>query len=549
MLNHLTVRNFALIEHLNLDWQPGFTSITGETGSGKSILLAAIQLILGDRADFSVIGKAGDKSIVEAEFDLTKFNFNEFFAQHDLDYAPVTCIRREISKSGKSRAFINDTPVSLTVLRELTERLIHIHSQYNTLELKNKSSQLGFFDTLAGLDEQRETYTRVFRTFQTTEKRYQELIAALDTLQKQQDYARFQLEELASLCLDERTYDSISQEYQRVEHSGELSELIHRCSEGLTGDEGVVDQLRGIQVTIEKNTKHDPALAEWVDRINAVRVELRDLSDTMTDLLGKIELDPAKLLQLGEQLDAYNRALVKHRVSSQLELTALYDSFKEQVHQVDHSTEQIAELERELSRLRTQLDQLANELHRKRAESVAAIESEITTILTELKLPDTKLSCVLSQTEEFNAFGNTSFQFLFSANKGIPPVSIDRAASGGELSRVMLALQKMISYKRQLPTLFFDEIDTGVSGDVAQKIGKLLSNMSDDVQVIAITHLPQVAARAVKQLKVSKSSSEETTTTLVRYLSDEERVEEVARLMSGEQISAAAMANARELMN
>ena len=549
MLNHLTVRNFALIEHLNLDWQPGFTSITGETGSGKSILLAAIQLILGDRADFSVIGKAGDKSIVEAEFDLTKFDFNDFFTLHDLDYAPVSCIRREISKSGKSRAFINDTPVSLTVLRELTERLIHIHSQYNTLELKNKSSQLGFFDTLAGLDEQRETYTRVFRTFQTTEKRYQELIAALDTLQKQQDYARFQLEELASLCLDERTYDSISQEYQRAEHSGELSELIHRCSEGLTGDEGVVDQLRGIQVTIEKNTKHDPALAEWVDRINAVRVELRDLSDTMTDLLGKIELDPAKLLQLGEQLDAYTRALVKHRVSSQLELTALYDSFKEQVHQVDHSTEQIAELEKELSRLRTQLDQLANELHRKRAESVTAIESEITTILTELKLPDTKLSCVLSQTEEFNAFGNTSFQFLFSANKGIPPVSIDRAASGGELSRVMLALQKMISYKRQLPTLFFDEIDTGVSGDVAQKIGKLLSNMSNDVQVIAITHLPQVAARAVKQLKVSKSSSEDTTTTLVRYLSDEERVEEVARLMSGEQISAAAMANARELMN
>jgi len=549
MLNHLTIRNFALIEHLDLDWQSGFTSITGETGSGKSILLAAIQLILGERADFSVIGKAGDKSIVEADFDLTKFNFTSFFNQHDLDYFPVTCIRREIYKSGKSRAFINDTPVSLVVLKELTEKLIHIHSQYNTLELKSKASQLGFFDTLAGLDEQREKFTSLFRKYQSTEKQYHALLTSIDTLQKQQDYARFQMEELASLSLEERDYEAISQEFQRAEHSGELSELIHRSAEGLSGDQGIVDQLHSIQTTIEKHIKHDRTLTEWVDRISAVRIELRDLSATMTDLLGNIELDPAKLVHLGEQLDLYNRSLVKHRVSSQAELIDLYTSFQDQVQQVDESADQLTHLEKELHTLKQELTEHANHLHLKRVEAVAEIELEIKSILRELKLPDTDLTCHLNQSVEFNVFGNTNFQFLFSANKGIQPVSIDRAASGGELSRVMLALQKMISYKRQLPTLFFDEIDTGVSGDVAQKIGFLLANMSTDVQVIAITHLPQVAARAAKQLKVSKSSSADSTTTFVRYLSEEERVEEVARLMSGEEISAAAMANARELMN
>lgn len=549
MLQALRIRNFALIDRVELNLSGGFTAITGETGSGKSILLSALGLILGDRADFSVIGPESDKAIVEADFKIASFGLESFFRENDLDFAPETIIRREISSSGKSRAFINDTPVGLPVLRAFTEQLVNIHSQYNTLELKSRAYQLEVLDLLADLTPKRTEFSALYEEYQFKNKRLKELKHDLATQLQRQDYNRFQLNELEELELDSRNYSMIEEDLRKAENSGELLQSLQAIVAVVENDGQIADKLREVRPLLDRMKGVDSRLDELSTRIQSVMIELSDISSDASRMIDGIETDPQKIFDLSKQMDKFNHLLNKHNLQDQSGLMELRDRLEGEVQNVENGENAILQLEDELNHLETNLRQKAIELHSARTKAAADVAGRIQVILEELKLPNTRLDFVVNEREEFNQYGLSDVTILFSANVGIDTVPIERAASGGELSRVMLALQKLISEKRQFPTVLFDEIDTGVSGDVAQKIGNLLRNMGEHFQLLAITHLPQVAAKASHHMHVEKQLINNRTVTSVHFLDTNERVEEIARLMSGETITDAAMQNAKALMS
>ena len=549
MLQALRIRNFALIDRVELNLSGGFTAITGETGSGKSILLSALGLILGDRADFSVIGPESDKAIVEADFKIASFGLESFFRENDLDFAPDTIIRREISSSGKSRAFINDTPVGLPVLRAFTEQLVNIHSQYNTLELKSRAYQLEVLDLLADLTPKRTEFSAQYEEYQSKNKRLKELKHDLATLLQRQDYNRFQLNELEELELDSRNYSTIEEDLRKAENSGELQQALQAIIAVVENDGQIADKLREVRPLLDRMKGVDSRLDELSTRIQSVMIELSDISSDASRMIDGIETDPQKIFDLSKQMDKFNHLLNKHNLQDQSGLMDLRNRLEGEVQNVENGENEILQLEDELNHLETNLRQKAIELHSSRTKAASDVAGRIQVILKELKLPNTRLDFVVNEREEFNQYGLSDVTILFSANVGIDTVPIERAASGGELSRVMLALQKLISEKRQFPTVLFDEIDTGVSGDVAQKIGNLLRNMGEHFQLLAITHLPQVAAKASHHMRVEKQLINNRTVTSVHFLDTNERVEEIARLMSGETITDAAMQNAKALMS
>ncbi len=547
MLSSLRIKNFALIDQLELDLHKGFTALTGETGSGKSILLNALNLIMGERADFSVIGPLADKSVVEAGFNITDLQLEDFFVENDLDYDPNTIIRREISRNGKSRSFVNDTPVGLTTLRTLTEKLISIHSQYNTLELKNKNYQLNVLDTLTGLKKRVDGFT--IRYNQLLQKNRQ-----LDDIQNDnaksasdQDYIQFQLNELAQLSLDSIDYTALEREWNILENSEDLLKIYSALSSSV--EENISPQMRDIKTILDKLSQLDPTIGDLTSRWNSTLIELEDIANEASSKLESIENDPQRKFEIDQKLNVFNSILNKYNVKNQGELLQLQQHLTNSITKLADQSEEIQQLQHEIDRLRSELQSEANELHEQRVKEAVNVEKTLEAILYELKLPHTRLQFDLYKSDELNKFGNSSLELLFSANVGIPAVPIEKAASGGELSRVMLALQKMISEKQILPTVLFDEIDTGVSGDVAQKIGDLLNKMGANFQLLAITHLPQVAARASHHFKVEKSIQNDRANSSVRILSQHERVEEIARLMSGEEISLAAIENAKALMS
>jgi len=548
MIRSLSIENFALIDSVTIDFNSGFTVITGETGSGKSILLNALNLILGERANFSVIGNRGDKSTVEAEIDISGFGMEKFFNKNELDYFDQTIVRREIHKQGRSRAFINDTPVQLTILKEFTSQLVHIHSQYNTLELKDAHFQLKVLDVLAEAMEERETFRRRIEKYRDELKRLEDKKKRLSESLTQTDYNTFQLSELQSLNLDQINYDEIQQEAKQGEHADEIKNGLGDLKTVLSDEGGVKDQLNYIKSSLSKKLKFDPVLERLYERIASVLIEVEDLSEEAEQALEGVSFDPRKLDELIAQLDAYNRVMQKHGTQNQDELKDLMGSLSQ-------SSDNLEQLEREIELLTSDtekeletLQELARALHSKRLESIPAIESALKSALTELKLENTELSFRLAKEDELNTYGNSRLEILFSPNVGVAPVPVHQAASGGELSRVMLALQNLMSSRIQLRTVLFDEIDTGVSGDVAQKMGAMLKKMGAEMQVIAITHLPQVAAKGGQHLKVMKQIVDGISTTFVQELSAEDRVEETARLMSGDEISSAALENAKSLM-
>lgn len=549
MLHSLRIQNFALIEQIELKFEPGFTVITGETGSGKSILLHALNLILGERADFSVIGPVSEKAIVEAEFDIKEFQLENFFSENDLDQEKFTTIRREINTNGKSRAFINDTPVSLNVLKELTARLVNINSQYNTLELKNRTYQLDVLDTLAELKVKRADYTKKFSQYNDKKAKLSALKQSLSAALQQQDYNKFQLIELDELNLDTVNYSSIEIELKKVENGESLLQGFSSIISTLEDENQVIDKLQYLLSVLDKIKGVDGNIDDLSNRLNSVLIEIKDITSDTLRALDTVEIDPEKLAQLTESLNRYNHIVKKHNVLDQNELTNLRDKLDGELLDAEESQLQINKLEEELSLLEKDILLDANKLHEDRLKAVGNISRQLQSILEELKLPNTKLDFQLVKREELNSFGNTDVTLLFSANIGIDTVPIEKAASGGELSRVMLALQKLISEKKVLPTVLFDEIDTGVSGDVAQKIGALLQKMGSHFQLLAISHLPQVAAKAAHHFKVEKEIIGNRTITLVKTLNSEDRIEEIARLMSGEEITPAAMETAKALMN
>jgi len=548
MLLHLHIQNFALIDQVKLGLKNGFTALTGETGSGKSILLGALDLVLGERADFSSIGNNGDKAIVEAEFDLSKYDLTDFFKENDLDFYETTLIRREITKQARSRAFINDSPVSLSILKSLTERLIHIHSQHNTLEIRNANFQMEVVDVIGGLSKEKEVYAKDFKFWLNQKTEVKQLKEKLAVILQERDYSTFLLEELEELQLHSRDYAALEEELKRNENVDELKSTLNNIVTAVASEEGASVTLRTLKSILDRSKGMDKSIDDMSSRILSVLIELDDISEEASRYLDKVEVDPERLTELTILLDAYNRLLRKHNFVSQDQLKDLEDELSGKLNNTSSLEEKITQKEIALNILEENLFKKASVLHNKRVKASKLISKEVVGLLSELKMPDTKFVVDLKERKELALNGISEVKFLFSSNKGMEAVSIEKSASGGELSRLMLVLQQLISVKKQLPTIIFDEIDTGVSGDVAQKIGLLLNRMGENSQLIAITHLPQVAGKANSHIKVSKSDVKGKTQTQVQVLSDKEKVEEVARLMSGEEITEAALLNAKNLM-
>jgi len=548
MITSLRIENFALIDEVTIRFDKGFTVITGETGSGKSILLNALNLILGERANYSVIAKHSDKSIVEAEIDITGFGLNDFFQKNELDYFDQTIVRREITSKGRSRAFINDTPVQLSVLKTFSSQLIHIHSQYNTLELKDVDFQLKILDLLAGVLPEKEKFEVDFKRFVEMKKKLSALIVLANENQKNADYNAFQLNELSSLNLDQIDYDAMIAELKKGENADEIRNTFSEVMSFLNANSGVIDQIGQIQTSLSKRIDLDESIQEMAKRFDSISIELNDLSEEAERKLQELDFDPRKLDELIAKVDAYQRVLQKHRLNSQSDLIELKNSLTDNSLSNVDLQEKITQLEKEIKNEDNRLTDKANQLHQKRLNAKSKIENDIKKELFELKLENTVLNFKLTQSEKLSLSGNSELELLFSPNHGIEPVPVHQAASGGELSRVMLALQNLMSSKIKLRTMLFDEIDTGVSGDVAQKMGATLQKMGKEMQVIAITHLPQVAAKGAQHLKVTKGNVNGVTQTSVVELSLDERIEETARLMSGDVITSSAIENAKVLM-
>jgi DNA repair protein RecN (Recombination protein N) len=545
MLKRLSVQNFALIENVELTFDNGFTVLTGETGSGKSILLGALRLILGERADYGVIRDADKKTIVEATFSLAALKLNDFFEVNDLDYLDDTIIRREIHAQGKSRAFINDTPVQLNVLKELTTLLIHIHSQHHTLNLKDKSFQLTLLDTLINTSTLRKEVGEIYKEWRLEEKlltAYKEEIAqAL----RENDFNNFQLEELKRLQLDLNDFTQIEEEVNRGEQAEEIKLTYGRIFSSIQEDNGLLDILLPLS---KLNTFNDSRLEELLNRLNSVKIELQDIASLAESGLEGLDISQEELQRQIDLLDAFNSAVRKHAALSQQDLMDLQQTLSESVAHVENADEALTQRAKKVNALRLQFEQKAKELSDLRRKSAHAVENTIREYLTQLKLNDAVISFKLDHSSPSES-GIDAIALLFSANKGIAPQPIEKIASGGELSRLMLILQHLMSSKQQLPTVVFDEIDTGVSGEVAQRIGDLLKSMGENMQLMAITHLPQVAGKGMYHIKVIKrNTAEGKTITELTQLKGEERVEEVARLMSGAEINTAALENARNLM-
>ncbi len=549
MLRNLRIRNFALIEEVELHFNEGYTVITGETGSGKSILLNALGLILGDRADFSVIGNHADKAIVEAEFDLSKFDCSSFFSEHELDNEASTLIRREVTKQGKSRAFINDTPVQLNVLRELTSQLLNIHSQYNTIELKEKDFQLNILDLLSDLTAEKKEYLSTYTSLRQKERELENLRLSIEKIRAESDYNTFQLHELNDLQPDTTDFERFENELNRAANVSHLQEVLGLIVNTVSGEEQVADRMRMVQNRLEKLGVSDAEINQLSVRIRASLIELEDISSDAEGILQTTEINPEVLEQMSQTIDKYNSVLRKHRLTNRSELIEFRNQLEQVVLGGEELEKEIEHLSRVVRELNDTANLQANALHTKRVNSSAQISRQLQEILKDLKLPDTRLEFQLNTNSALRDTGCTAIEMRFSANAGMDPVPIEKAASGGELSRVMLALQQMISEHSALPTVLFDEIDTGVSGEVAQKIGMLLKKMGSQFQLMAISHLPQVAAKADFHFIVEKSSDGKRTETRVRSLNDAERIDEIARLMSGEQITDSARENAKALMN
>lgn len=544
MLRKLTVKNFVLIDALEIDFQQGFTAITGETGSGKSILLGALGLLKGDRADFSLIGPDGNKSVVEGVFSMDEISLN-FLTSMDFEPWTELVVRREIQKDGRSRAFVNDTPIGLQELKDLMSRMLVIHSQYNTLELKDKDYQLSILDALSGTQESAKDFRARFSKFQGLGKKLHALQEQQRELLNKQDYESFLLEELLALNLREMDYDNLAQELSRHEQKQELSEILEGLVQLSEGD--APNHLQGYRAKLQKMSGNDSgftALLEQLDQLIALMKEIGfEASSKIEDLMSNT-IDASEVLS---RVDEYNRLLNKHRVTDQSSLLNIMHELASRSETLSQWSKDISVLESLIVEEQLALVAAAKTLNALRREKALLLSEELKEGLVGLKLKDAQIQFILTDTDALNERGMVDLEILFSANKGMELTPIHKAASGGELSRVMLLLQQLISRQMELPCILFDEIDTGVSGDVAERMGKVLRSMGENRQLLAITHLPQVAAKAQGHLKVAKEDRSDRTITSVRSLEDEERILELARLLSGEEIKPEAVQQAHIL--
>ena len=549
MITSLYIRNYALIQEQHVDLKEGLTIITGETGAGKSILLGALGLIVGQRADTKVLRDPEGKCIVEGTFALDRYNLRSFFEKRDLDFDPMTTIRREITPYGKSRAFVNDTPVSLQVLKELGLRLIDIHSQHQTLTLNSSGYRFQVVDAYAGLLEKVRDYRKQYQTFKDLENKLEDLKEQERRANLDRDYYEYQWNELEEASLKAGELSELEQKVETFEHAIEIKNKLSGVIEGLSGsDENLLSGLLQIRQQVDEAGRYHPGLGELGERLKSTFIELEDISAELENAQEEISLDPEKAQEYTDRLDQINQLLQKHRVSSVEELITISGEIQDKLSKISSLAEEIGQLEAEISQQRNNLELLATKISGKRRKSAVLLEKEVREMLKSLAMPDARLNISFSATEELTPQGKDQLAFLFTANKGGQPQELSKVASGGELSRLMLTFKSILSRMTALPAIVFDEIDTGVSGDVADKMGNILKSMATEMQVISITHLPQIAGKGDHHFKVYKLIKKERTESLLQPLGPEDRLEEIAKMLSGKELTPAALENARELL-
>jgi len=549
MLLKLFVQNYALIKELDVELENGLTIITGETGAGKSILLGALSLILGNRADSSVLLDKNEKCIVEGTFRIEEYDLNEFFSANELDYEPVTTMRREINPAGKSRAFINDTPVTVNQMKDLGDRLIDIHSQHQTLMLNDNSFQLNVIDSFAGTSKLKSQYKVAYSSWLKLRKEYNGLKEKADKNKADLEYYQYQINQLDEAKLMQGEQEQLEAEQELLGHAEEIKLALTGSSALFSQDgQSILSMLREAKMNIAKIKSFLPDGDTLMERIESALIELDDLAAEIEKLSSSIEADPHRLNIINDRLDTIYSLIQKHRVNNLNELIVRKEDIENMVNSIESGDERLIKLEKLLEKEVIALKVLSQEISDMRKNVLPDIELKITDILKQLGMPNARFRISLAQATEFAANGIDHADFLFSANKQVPPENLSKIASGGELSRVMLSLKSLLTKNNNLPTIIFDEIDSGVSGEVADKVGQILSGMGKYMQVVNITHLPQVASRGTKHYHVYKDDTKDSTITRVKLLSPEERILEVARLLSGSEVTETALKNARELL-
>ena len=551
MLKQLYIRNFTLIDELDIKLYPGFSVITGETGAGKSIILGAIGLLLGNRADSKAIKSGKERCVIEAHFDLSRYDMKGFFDDNDIDFdAEDTIIRRELTSAGKSRAFINDTPVPLTKMRELGEQLVDIHSQHQNLLLQKEDFQLNVVDILAQDAEHIKAYQAVYQQYRSALSRLEQLKQELIKNRENEAFMRFQYKELDEAHLEPGELEQLEQESEILNHSEEIKSALYEADHSLSDDErSILQLLRNASNNISNIREVYPEVAELSDRLDSSYIELKDIAQEISSSLDRIDFDPARLEQLNTRLDQLNTLLQKFHVETVEELIETRDLLAQQLEHIDNGNEDIEILQKEVDQKLIKAMSAAHSLSSLRKKVAKSIETEMKNRLVPLGIPNVRFEIEFAE-KPLCRDGADKVSFLFSANRSTPLQPISQVASGGEIARVMLSLKAMISGAVKLPTIIFDEIDTGVSGKIAEKMAEIMTEMGNqNRQVISITHLPQIAAMGSHHYKVMKEETQTGTISQMRELTPAQRVEEIAQMLSGSDISQAALANAKELIN
>ena len=549
MLQSLKIQNYALIDNIQIDLFPGFLTITGETGAGKSILIGALSLILGNRADTSVLKDAERKCIVEAFFNLTNSRIKAVFDRYDLDYDSDTIIRREINSKGKSRAFINDTPVNIKVLKELGDQLVDIHSQHQNLILKDNVFQLDVVDAYARNEKLLKDYQDLYKTFMDLQRQYESLKAKAEQASSDYDYYQFQFDQLEQANLREGEQQELESEFETLNHAEEIKQNLSTAAYLLNNESSsILSQVREAGDCLRKIMDYYPKVREISERMESSYIELQDLSNDIEVINEDVEHDPGRIENIRERLDELYSLQHKHRVSEVDQLIQLRDDLQSKLDEINRYDFRLEDLEKQLESKRNELAEAGQKLSESRKKSIPDIAQKITSMLRELGIPNAAFKIRRTDLETFNAYGTDHVEFLFSANKNVALEDISSVASGGELSRLMLSLKSTIAETKALPTIIFDEIDSGTSGDIADKMGSIMKGMAKNMQILNITHLPQIASKGDYHYKVYKRDDHDSTHTYIKRLTNEERVEEIAKMLSGEELTETALQHAREFL-
>lgn len=550
MLQSLHIRNYAIIKAVDISFDQRLNIITGETGAGKSILMGALGLILGERADSKVLHNPEDKCVVEGVFGISTYNLQSFFETNELDYDTACIIRREIAPNGKSRAFVNDTPVNLNVLKDLGAQLIDIVSQHQTMELNEEQFQLSVVDAIAETDSLLAAYTQTYKTYKKTERELNQLLEQEAKARTDEDYLKFVLTELLEAHLQADEQNVLEKQLEILSHAEQIQQAAGNASRMLSADElSIIDQLQQLRASLQPAAKHHPGLLELVKRIDSVTIELKDVSSEMEAVAEQSQADPESLLKTEERLQLLFSLQKKHRASNNEELLLLQQKLETDLASIGSLQNEIADKQVELASLSEKLTLQGKALSEKRNKSIPATEKKIHELLKQVEMPDANIHIESKPIDGFSATGMDKIQLLFAANKGQSFQPISKVASGGELSRLMLCIKSLIADKVALPSIVFDEIDTGISGEAALKVSQVMKQHSKHHQVIAITHLPQIAGKADAHFFVHKTTDKTSTHTHIKQLSENERLEEIARMLHGANPSPKVLEAARELIS